>query len=114
MTLTSSPNEEKGEVTLSDANIPDSIARALLDALQAKWTGNQLPATMAPLARVRASQLQQCLVTEREPTEAITQATLDMIAVGQGLADPSNLANKVSMVSHTLNVQLSICRTCTR
>ena len=106
-TSTPSPDKEDGEVTLSDVDIPDSIARALLDALQAKRTGNQLPATMAPLARVRASQLQQCLVTDREPTEAIIQATLDMIAVGQGPADPSTLANKVSMVSHMLDVQPS-------
>ena len=92
-------------MTLTDADIPDSIARALLDALQEKRTGIQLPAAMILLARVRVSQMQQCLVTGREPTEAVIQATLDIIAVGEGPADPSTLANKVSMVSHTLDVQ---------
>ena len=33
MTSPPSPDEEEGEVTPSDADIPDSIARALLDAL---------------------------------------------------------------------------------
>ena len=105
-TSTPSPDEEEGEVTPSDADIPDSIARPLLDALQEKRTGNQLPAAMVSLARVRASQLQQCLVTRREPTEAVIQATLDMIAVGQGPADPSALANKEFTVSQTLDVHL--------
>ena len=62
---------------------------------------------MALLARVGASQLQQYLVTGREPTEAVIQGTLDIIAVGRGRADPSTLANKVFMVSHTLDVQPS-------
>ena len=94
-------------MALSDADIPDSIARALLDALQEKRTENQLPVTMVSLARVRASQLQPCLVTGREPTEGIIQATLDIIAVGQGPVDPTTLANKVSTVSHTLDIQPS-------
>ena len=46
---------EEGEVESGDADIPDSVARALLDALQEKRQGHQLPAAMAPLARVRAS-----------------------------------------------------------
>ena len=87
--------------------MPDSIARALLDALQEKRMGNQIPATMGPLARVRASQLQQCLAKGSEPTEAVIQATLDLIAVGQGPADPLALANTVSMVSQTPDVQLN-------
>ena len=47
----------------------------------------------------------QCLATGREPTEAVIQATLDLIAVGQGPADPLALANTVSMVSQTPDVQ---------
>ena len=58
------PEQEAGEVTPSDADIPESIARALRDALQEKWTGNPFPATMISLARVECPQLQQCLVTE--------------------------------------------------
>ena len=55
----------KGEcdVTLNDADISDSIARALLDAIQEKRTGNQLPATMMALARVGGAQLQPWLAT---------------------------------------------------
>ena len=48
---------------------------------------------MVLLARVRASQLQQYRVTGRESTEAVIQAALNIIAVGQGPADPSTLAN---------------------
>ena len=102
-----SPDREEGEVTPSDAYIPDSIARALLDALQEKRTGNQLPATMVSRARVRASHLQQRLVTGREPTETTPQATLDIITVGQEPADSTTLTDKVSTVSHTLDVQQS-------
>ena len=67
----SSPNSEKeeGEVTCRHADIPDSIFRALLDAVHEKRTGNQFPATMISIARVRAYQLQQCLVTGRETPE---------------------------------------------
>ena len=36
--------KEEGDVRLNDADIPDSIARALFDALQENRTGNQLPA----------------------------------------------------------------------
>ena len=68
--------------------------------------GNHLPTAMGPLTRVRASQLQQCLAKGSEPTEAVIQATLDLIAVGQGPADPLPLANAVSMVSQTPDVQL--------
>ena len=88
-------------------DIPNSIARALLDALHEKRPGNQLPAAMVSLARVWASQLQQCLVTGRESTKVVIQSTLDIIAVDQGPAEPSTLANKVSMVSRTLDVQPS-------
>ena len=68
---------------------------------------NQLPAAMVSLARVRASQLQQCLATGREPTQAVIQATLDMIAVGQGPANSLALANTVFVVSQTPDVQLN-------
>ena len=51
------PVKEEGDVTLNDADIPDSIAKALFDALQKKWTGNQLPATMIAVARVGGAQL---------------------------------------------------------
>ena len=57
------PHKEEGEVTPSDADIRDSIARTLLDVLQEKRTGNQLPVTMISLARVGGPQLQQCLAT---------------------------------------------------
>ena len=59
------PDKEEGEVIPSDADIPDSIARALLDALQENRTGNQLPAMMISLTRVGGPQLQQCLVIGR-------------------------------------------------
>ena len=36
-------DKEKGELTPSDADTPDSIARALLDVLQERWSGNKLP-----------------------------------------------------------------------
>ena len=64
-TSTPSPDKEECEVTPSDADIPDSIARALLDPLREKQSGNQLPASMISLARVGGPQLQQCLVTGR-------------------------------------------------
>ena len=101
------PDEEEGEVTSCDADISDSIARALLDPLQDKRRGHQLPAAMVPLARVRALQLHQCIAKGTEHTEAVVQATLDLIAVGQGPADPLALAGKVSMVSQTPDVQLN-------
>ena len=90
---TRSPNPsnldvEEGEVESGDADIPDSVARALLEALQEKRQGHQLPAAMAPLARVRASQLQQCVANGTEPQEAVIQAALDLIAMGQGPSDP--------------------------
>ena len=94
-----SPDKEEGEVTPSGANIPDSIARALLDALQEKWNGNQLPAIMISLARVRASRLQQCLVTALKGT---IQATLNLISLGQEPSGLMNLADKLSTVSHAL------------
>ena len=92
-------------MTPGDADILDSIVRALLDALQEKRVGNQLPAAVVSLARVLASQLQECLATGREPTEAVIQAKLDIIAVDQGPADPLALANTVSMASQTPDVQ---------
>ena len=79
-------------MTPGEADIPESIARALLDALQEKRQGNQLPAAMGPLARVRASQLLQCLAKGSEPTGVVVQVTLDLIAVGQGPADPSPIS----------------------
>ena len=91
-----------------DADIPDSVARALLDALQEKRMGNQLPAAMAPLARIRASQLQKCISDGTEPQETIIQAALDLIALGKGPSDPAALADKVSMVSQMPDVQTNV------
>ena len=64
----STPEEEK-DVTPGDAEIPDSIAKALLDALQEELIGNSLPPTVIPMARIRAAQLTQCLMTGREPSD---------------------------------------------
>ena len=95
-------------MTPSDADIPNSLARALLDALQEKRTGNQLPATTISMARVRAFQLQRCLATGKKPAETTIQATLDLMSLGQGLSGSTNLADKVSTVCHTrLDVQPS-------
>ena len=96
---------EEGEVESGDADIPDSVARALLEALQEKRQGNQLPAAMAPLARIRAFQLQQCVANGTEPQEAVIQVALDLIAMGQGSPDPVALADKVSMVNQMPDVQ---------
>ena len=94
-------------MTPGEADIPDIIARALLNALQERRVENQLPAAMGPLARVRATQLQQCLAKGSEPTIAVVQATFDLIAMDQGPADPLSFADNVSMVSHTPDVQLN-------
>ena len=96
---------EEGEVESGEADIPDSVARALLDALQEKRMGNQLPAAMAPLARIRASQLQKCISDGTEPQKTVIQAALDLIATGKGPSDPAALADKVSMVSQMPDVQ---------
>ena len=110
VTLTQPPDSsnievEEGEVGSGVADIPDSVARALLDALQEKRIGNQLPAAMAPLARIRASQLQKCIADGTEPQETIIQAALDLIALGKGPSDPAALSDKVSMVSQMPDVQ---------
>ena len=94
-------------MTPSNADIPNSIARALLDALQEKQTGNQLPATMISLARVKASHPQRYLATGKEPAETIIQATLDLISLGQRPSGSTTLADKVSTVNHTLDGQPS-------
>ena len=108
----SSLDVEEGEVESGDADIPDSVARALLDALQEKRQGHQPPAAMAPLARVQASQLQQCVANGTEPPEAVIQAALDLIAMGQGPSNPVTLADKVSMLEIRLdNVQATIAST---
>ena len=112
-TLTGPPNPshldvEEGEVASGDADIPDSVARALLDALQEKRQGKQLPAAMVPLARVRASQLHQCVANGTDPTEAVIHATLDLIAKGQGPSDPLALADKVFMVRQMPDVQVNV------
>ena len=83
-------------------DIPNSIATALLGALQEKRTGNELPATMISIARVRASQLPQCLVTGRELPKDTIQVTLDLISLGKEPSGLTNLADKVPTVSHTL------------
>ena len=110
VTLTEPPDSpnlevEEGEVGSGDADIPDSVARALLDALQEKRMGNQLPAAMAPLAQIRASQLQKCISDGTEPQETIIQAALDLIALGKGPSDPAALSDKGSMVSQMPDVQ---------
>ena len=97
------PAVEEGEVTSGEADIPDIDARALLDALQDKRQGQQLPAAMVPLARVRASQLHQCVAKGTD----LVQATLDLITMGQGPSDPLALADKVSMVSQMPEVQMN-------
>ena len=102
-----SPDKGEGKVTPSDADIPDSIDRALLDALQEKRTWNQLPATLISMARVRASQLQRCLATGKKPAETTIQVTLAFISLGQEPSGSTTLADKVSTVSHTLDVQPS-------
>ena len=61
---------------------------------------------MAPMGRVRAWQLHHCLAKGGELTEAVIQTTLDLVAEGQGPADPLALADKMSMVSQTPDVQL--------
>ena len=110
VTMTEPPDSsnlevEEGEVGSGDADIPDSVARALLDALQEKRMGNQLPAAMAPLARIRASQLQKCISDGTEPQETVIQAALDLIATDKGPSDPAALADKVLMVSQMPDVQ---------
>ena len=62
---------------------------------------------MVPLARVQASQLHQCVAKGTDPTEAVVQATLDLIVMGQGPSDPLALADKVSMVSQMPEVQMN-------
>ena len=102
--MPSTPNpekEEEGGMISSDADIPDSIARAVLGALQEKRTGNNLLSTIISIARVRASQLQQCLLTGREPSKGTIQATLDLISLAQEPSGRTNLADKVSTVSYT-------------
>ena len=108
------PEKEEGEMTSSNTNIPHSIARALLDALQEKRTGKDLPPTIISIACVRASQLQQYLVTGREPSEGTNQATLDLISLGQGPSGLTHLADKVSTVSHTLEYTSNPPSNCSR
>ena len=96
------PQKKEGEVTSSDADIHDGIAKALLDDLQEKWIGNELRSTMISIARVRASQLQQCLIAGRETSAGTTKATLDLISLEQEPSGLTNLAGKVSAVNHTL------------
>ena len=98
---------EEGEVEPGDTDIPDSVARALPKAPQEKRQGHQLPAAMAPLAWVRASQLQQCVANGTEPQEAVIQAALDLIAMGQGPSDPVALADEVSIISQMPEVQMN-------
>ena len=42
-----------------------------------------------------------------DPPEAVIQAALDLIAMGQGPSDPVALADKVSMVSQMPDVQMN-------
>ena len=56
---------------------------------------------MISVAPVKVSQLEQCLVPGREPSEGTIQATLDLISLGQEPSVLTHLADKVSIVSHT-------------
>ena len=85
-----------------DADISDSIAKALPDVLQAKRTENNLLPAEIPLARIRAGQLKQCLLTERELSGNTVQAMLELISLEQETSGPTNLVKKVSTVSHVL------------
>ena len=66
-----------------DADIPDSIAKALLDALRTKQTGNNLLPAATLLACIRTTQLKQCLLTGREPPDCTIEATLNLITLEQ-------------------------------
>ena len=88
-------------MTPGDADIPGSIVKALLDGLQEKRTGNNLPPATIPLARIRVTQLKQYLLTGREPSDNTVRATLELISLEQDTAGPANLADKVPAVSHT-------------
>ena len=57
---------------------------------------------MNSLAHVRASQLQQCLATRREPSEGKIQATLYLIFLRHIPSDLINITKRVFTVSHTL------------
>ena len=70
--------------------------------IKERRTGNNLPAAMISVARIRTTQLQWYLVTGKEPSESTIQATLDLISLGQDTSDLANLADKVSTVSHML------------
>ena len=102
--MSSPPNPEKkeeGKATPSDADIPDSIARALLDALQEKRTGNNIPPTMILIARVRASQLQQCLGNGERTIRRYHSSDPGTLYLGQEPSGLTNLTRKVSTVTHT-------------
>ena len=89
------PDEEEGEMMLSDADILNSIiARALLDALQERWTGDNLPPAMTPMAHIRATQLQQCFMAGKEPSNSTIQVTLDLISLRHNKSSLANLAKK--------------------
>ena len=85
-----------------EADIPDSIAKALLDALQTKRTGNNIPPAAILLSRIRTTQLKQCLLTGREPSDCTVEATLNLIPLEQKTSCSANLAGKVSRLSHIL------------
>ena len=94
------PDEVEDEGTPGDADIPDSIVRALLDALQEKWAGNNILRALTPLVRIRTTQLKQCLLTARDPSDSTIQATLELIYMEQDTPGPVNIVDKVSTVSH--------------
>ena len=74
------PGEVAGEMMPGEAGIPDSITKAMLDALQVKRTVFVfLRAQSIPLGRIRAAQLKQSLLVGREPSDNIIHATLDHI-----------------------------------
>ena len=96
------PGEVAGRMVPGGADINDSIAKVLLDALQIKRTGNNLPPAAIPLARIRAAQLKQCLLTGRDPSDNTVQSILVLISLEQETPGPANLADNVPTTSHTL------------
>ena len=62
-------------MTLNDAGIPDSIARALFDALQENRTGTQLPAMrISWSSRKEARNYSSDLATSQEQSDSIILA----------------------------------------
>ena len=63
------------------------------------------------LVRIRASQLQQCLLTRKKTSDNTIYSTLELIFLEHNPSGPTNLANKVSTESHTLECTTNEPRT---